>query len=176
MNSGTDGKTAEKLMKKLNSAVCLAHITNLPSDLTLPEATSDHLNYIDAIVKRAAIHKKASISRITKILSRKRPHLIPMLDTILQGFLGKVWRFWKQDDNQINWNWFCPIEAKWTNTIQTSPYLLIIQRCLSHGNTIQVLSEIRDSLSNDVSFRIPPNASLLRIWESIVFQYCQSNL
>ena len=105
------------------------------------------------------------ISRISKILCRKRPGIIPMLDRIIQTILFEVGEKWEKKDDIPAW-----FKKWWGNRkrMEVSPFIRMIRvDMLENEKTLKRYLSTPEPTKRKTG--VPENASLLRIWESVVY-------
>ena len=117
---------------------------------------------VDALFAALRVRGLA-MSRTSKVLCRKRPHCIPMLDNIVTKYLNSVCTRWRADKVSPEW-----LEKVWpTWDWQPGPYIRMIRE--DARTHLDELTEIRARLATVRETGVPAVASLLRIWEVIVF-------
>ena len=169
MGSGIGSVLMEQIYKRARHKSTVLLLKTIPAKCDLI-ATDDEAIYssIDRLYARLRL-PGFSISRISKVLCRKRSGIIPMLDSVLQDFLYEVASKWALTNTTPVWF------SKWWfggKDTEVSPYLRMIRQDLLANEA--TLREIRRILSEHTETTgVPIDAPLLRIWESIVFWHEQ---
>lgn len=168
MSSGISGKVIREVMDRFNAGNGNAILRSIPEDYDLVEGAEAD----EAIYRRIRSlfdileGDFARTSRVAKILCRKRPRAIPMLDRLVETFISASCKTWRNDKGIMpHWmdeNWNRGDISKIERTLH-----LIRSDAKYH---LEDLRDIRQTLSKDTVTQVPPNASLLRIWEAIIYQ------
>jgi len=141
----------------------------IPSDLRLEETSESYekINWevIDRLFRHLRI-KNVGFSRIAKMLSRKRPFLIPMLDSWIYEFLDGIGKEWYLGRGNPP-TWF---NAEWLawEIGKASPYIRMIRHDMIPQK--EKLERLRKCLNSDALTEVPLEASLLRIYEATLWQ------
>ncbi len=165
MSSGVSQDLISKVLKNVHSNDVEKKLKQLPVNFDLATSDENPIIYdtFDNLFAKLKIHS-FSTARIAKVLVRKRPNLIPMLDKVVVGFLDDAAKYWANNEN-ICPKWFLPVWNSWDN--QLSPYLRMIREDLI--SNYDDLLYVRKEISQTPRIGVPKDASLLRIWEAIVW-------
>jgi len=165
MASGLFQELMDSILKNYKEENIESILSQIPvnHELGISREKTKIYESVDFLFKKFRV-TKFSISRMSKVLVRKRPLLIPMLDNVILDFLDKTAKIWVSNKNEVP-PWFYPLWLKWTEEI--SPYLKMIREDLILN--FKELVEIRKRLSKDKITGVPKNAPILRIWESILY-------
>jgi hypothetical protein len=166
MNSGVRGPTADDL--DLLNASLGPHLARVKRSCAL-EATSNSDQKlwaeIDALFA-ARWPERMAMSRISKVMCRKRPRVVPMLDNVVTGFLDRVVSRWRARPEEAP-EWFADTFRSWKRG-QPSPYIRMIRHDILPQ--VDVLRDLRRQLAKERAVTgVPPKAPLLRIYEATLF-------
>lgn len=169
MNSGIRMKQAWWAVERGEHASVRSALERIPVDLRLEDTveTPDLVDWkaIDSLFQRLSTNRMR-LSRIAKMLCRKRSALIPMLDGVVVKFLKDVaWDWhrgrndppsWFDDKLWDQWSWQVP-----------SPYIRMIRHDIR--GQIPQLKRLRARLHANRDTEVPSDASLLRIYEATLW-------
>lgn len=166
MSSGLNERLIDAALKRASSGDAGALLTAIHQDYDLVRAPAENDELYVNIDRLFAVLMGPNFkeSRAAKVLSRKRPLCIPMLDTVVVEFLCRVWRIAKDNPKEVP-AWLGRFPKRWTTEI--SPYLRMIRE--DARRHVDQLKAIRRQLAADPLTGVPSNAPLLRIWEATVF-------
>lgn len=115
---------------------------------------------------------RIGMSRIAKVLCRKRPRLVPMLDRVVTTFLWDVAHAWSTGNRDGKPGWFDAGWVGWTDGNDPTFYLRMVRESLlSDQNAVE---EVRSHLASIPDTGVPVDAPLLRIWEATLFWHLYS--
>ena len=174
MNSGIPMQYAWEAVRRADNTDDL--LNNIPTDVRLEETVEDddqvNWNAIDHLFLQL-VGEKVRLSRIAKMMCRKRPYLIPMLDTYIWKYLDKIANAWREGSVNPP-QWFD--ESLWESWEydMPSPYIRMIRHDMI--KQVPVLEELRGCLHEDELTEVPRDASLLRIYEATLWRAIEEGL
>lgn len=168
MSSGISGGVILEVMDRFKTKNESALLRSIPEDYDLVECDEAD-DVIHARISSLFDILKGDFvrtSRSAKILCRKRPRAIPMLDRLVEAFISTSRTAWRRDEVAVP-HW---MDGNWNrrDLSKIEQTLHMIRSDARHH--LQDLRNIRHVLSRDASTHVPPDASLLRIWEAIIYQ------
>ena len=132
---------------------------------------------LDNLVKSLLIEGKVAMSRATKMLCRKRPYLIPMLDNKVINFMNKRLGLTKKEPSDSLPDWLKRDWGKWKHPkYQVSFYIRLIREDIRKPKQIDALKKIRKRLSENSETHVPEDASLLRIYEATLYRALEEGI
>jgi hypothetical protein len=152
--SGREIRRANRVLAGIPRGCALSHL--LMNDLVYSQV--DQL--FDAVRSPGV-----GMSRSAKVLCRKRPNLIPMLDSVVTNHVRAVARRWKEEPKGAP-GWFLAEWKAWK--AQPRFYMRMIQE--SMAPQLAAIREIREFVASVPSTGVPVDAGLLRIWEATLFR------
>lgn len=170
MNSGTRANQIWPALERASAVHAERLLARIPTTMSLEDTTEqcDPVPWtdIDRLFTGMA-GPKFRMSRVAKTLCRKRPRLIPMLDSVVWKFLNEVHRGWRRG-TRGGPAWFD--DALWNRWKegQPSPYIRMIREDMRAQR--DTLAAIRDFVVADPRSEVPSTASLLRIYEAILWR------
>ena len=168
MSSGLRSDLINGALARATAAGADALLAAIPDDHDLICAETENEEvyaYVDRLFQ-ALDGYRFRRSRTAKVLCRKRPRCIPMLDDVVADFLLGVCHHWLQNPRQAP-NWFAASWRSWSSRTVVTPYLRMIRE--DARVHLSELEQIRAELAADRSTGVPGDAPLLRVWEAIVF-------
>jgi hypothetical protein len=147
-------------------------LAKVPLDARLEEQNDDsaELDRVRDLFFRLRVEGNLSMSKISKVLCRKRPKLIPMLDNVVtRRCLYPVAKRWKKHSEEAP-SWFLKRWNGWDgkqHPEDPSVYLRMVRDLVKTNKAS--LMEIRAHLRSHPATGVPDDAPLVRIWEAIVF-------
>lgn len=166
MNSGIHQGIIPDL-DKLDVRQALASVPDLDM------ATDAEIPYEDVRLLFLAMRShRIGMSRIAKVLCRKRPHLVPMLDSVVTGFLRDAAHSWSTGQREGKPAWFDTAWAAWTDANDPTFYMRMAREALHEART--TVEQIRSHLASVPETGVPADAPLLRIWEATLFWHLWS--
>jgi hypothetical protein len=162
-----DGNDIEKVNSILAAIPVSASVAEADEDLALYER-------VNVLFKTTRAHR-LGMSRIAKVLCRKRPSLIPMLDSVLTGFLWKVAHGWDAGvaEGGKPPGWFESEWNAWADWDHPRIYLRMVREALRPA--LENVRAIRAHVSAVPETGVPGDAPLLRIWEATLFKHLSSS-
>lgn len=149
-----------------------AILAAIPASASLAESEEDLALYerVNLLFKTMRAHR-FGMSRIAKVLCRKRPNSIPMLDNVLTGFLWNVVHRWAagQTDDENPPDWFKSEWRAWTDSDHPRMYLRMVREALRPE--LETVRAIRAHVATVSETGVPEDAPLLRIWEATLFKH-----
>ncbi|MGK3981496.1 DUF6308 family protein [Sorangium sp. So ce136] len=167
MSSGLRDDLIAPVLALGASQYAMRQLRRIPLDydaILAPYEDLSILGAVDALFSALDGHR-FRVSRISKVLCRKRPRAIPMLDSLVTGFLDRIGREWSNSPVEAP-DWFPEVWRGW-RTGQVSPYLRMIRADARRHQS--ALEDVRRAVAADRDTGVPIDAPLLRIWEAIVF-------
>ncbi len=164
MNSGIhEGIVPELPNRSANRA-----LRRIANDLDIATAQDDRLVFDDVRRLFSAMRAhRISMSRSAKVLARKRPRLIPMLDSVVTTFLWEVAKGWMTGARQGKPSWFDTSWNSWTDGEDPTVYLQMTREAVVSARP--QLEQIRTHVAQVSETGVPADAPLLRIWEATLF-------
>ena len=149
-------------LKKANDV-----LATIPRQMSLVELADDSDIYEKVKCLFEALRRDGvGLSRISKVLCRKRPELILMLDSVVTNFLWKIARRWKTGIGNPP-RWFDEAWKSWTEPHDPTFYMRMA-RCALLGADGDVRA-VRSHVASIPETGVPEDACLLRIWEATLF-------
>ncbi|MGB3603201.1 MAG: DUF6308 family protein [Gordonia sp. (in: high G+C Gram-positive bacteria)] len=65
-------------------------LSQLPTDVALVDASDDHLSIAEEIWSMVRDNRRVGRTKTSKLLARKRPHLLPVIDSVVIKTVGHV--------------------------------------------------------------------------------------
>lgn len=148
-----------------------AILEQISTEDALAESEAPPYDEVHSLFKVLRAHQLGR-SRIAKVLCRKRPNLIPMLDRVVTDFLYKVGREWSIGARAGKPIWFDDAWRGWTDDDDPTVYLRMVREALSAE--LGTVREVRAQIALKSATGVPADAPLLRIWEATLFWYLWS--
>lgn len=168
MSSGISGGVILETMDRFKTGNGSAILRSIPEgyDLVEDDEPDDAIHARISSLFEVLEGNFIRTSRVAKILCRKRPRAIPMLDRLVENFISTSRKVWRNDEGPVP-HW---VGADWNRRglSQIEQALDLIRNDARYH--LQSLRDIRKTLSKDANTQVPPDASLLRIWEAIIYQ------